>query len=347
MCTDFPFIPVIPRLDPLSAYLSEDELQRLLYSPGDGSIGLALKQSDLGAEVVSVIDESPGAKADISVGTLIVAIDGKPTALMPLQDVTSALRGPEGSVVSLELAAAESSEVVRREVRRERIRQTSISARVMDGQLGYVRVTQLGASLANELAEALHLMLILQLQPVKGIIVDMRDCPGGLLHAAIALAAAFLPDDAVVIATASRIEGELTYRARQSDTSSKDFDSNPIFGDKALRAAAQKIPLVVLVNHGTTSGAEAVAAALQDTGRAHIIGQATAGIGSVQSVLPMNGHGAIRLTTSVMRSASGRSWNEQGVRPDFPMLQVPRARQAGKTGSDPWIDFAAEQLAKR
>lgn len=334
-------------LDPHSAYLSPQDVKLLMGSPGDGAIGLEVRKSDLGAEIVSVIDGSPCAQAGIGAGTVIVAIDGKPTASMSLQEVASAFRGPVGSVASLEVVPAELSEVVRIEVKREHIRQVSIVAKVMDRQLGYVRVPQLNASLAVELAEALRSLLILQLRPVKGVVIDLRNCTGGLLHGAIALAAVFLPEDAVVMTLASRREGERTYRARLPDASSNSFDPRPLLDDATLRAVAKKVPLVILVNHGTASGAEAAVAALQEAGRAYVIGQATAGMGSVQSVLPMKDQSAIKLTTDVMRTASGKSWAEQGIRPDFLVSQVLPARRGEEIAEDPWIELAAEHFAKR
>lgn len=333
-------------LDPLSAYLSPQDVKLLMGSPGEGAIGLEMRKADLGAEVVSVINGAPSAQAGIGAGTLIVAIDGKPTAPMSLPEMASALRGAMGSTVSLEIMSPESSGLVRIEVRRERIRQANVTAKVMDGRLGYVRVRQLSASLAVELAEALQSLLILQLRPVQGVIVDLRDCPGGLLHGAIALAAVFLPEDAVVMTMTSRREGERKYRARLLDASSKNFDPRPLFDDASLRAAAQKIPLVVLVNHGTASGAEGAVAALQEAGRAYVIGQATAGIGSVQTVLPLKDQGAIKFTTEVMRTASGKSWAEQGIRPDYSVSQALPVRRGEDVAEDHWIELAAERFTK-
>lgn len=330
-------------LDPLSAYLSPQDLKLLMGAPGEGegAVGLEVRKTDRGAEIVAVIDGTPGAQAGVGAGTLIVAIDGNPTVSMSLPEVASALRGAVGSTVSLEIMPPESTATVWIEVRRERIRQASVTAKVMDGQLGYLRVRQFSGSLAVQLAESLRSLLILQLRPVKGIIVDLRDCPGGLLHGAIALAAVFLPEDAVVTTITSRREGERKYRARLSDASSNSFDPRPLFADASLRAAAQKIPLVVLVNNGTASGAEVVAAALQEAGRAHVVGQATAGIGSVQTILPMKDQGAIRLTTEIMRTASGKSWAEHGVSPDY---SAPR--RAREIAEDDWIEFAMERLTK-
>ncbi len=334
-------------LDPHSAYLSPQDFDRLTESRGEGTVGLEVRKSDLGAEIVSVMGGGPSAQAGIDAGTLIIAIDGKPTASMSLPEMASVLRGPVGSVASLEVMLWKSSEVLRLEVRRERIRQANITAKLIDGQLGYVRVPQLSASLSVELAEALQSLLVLQLQPVKGIIVDLRDCPGGLLHGAIALAAVFLPEDAVVMTVVSRLEGEQTYRASLSDASSKTFDPRPLLEDVTLRAAAQKIPLVVLVNHGTVSGAEVAVAALQEAGRAYVIGQATFGLSSFQTLLPMKDQYVLKLTTAVMSTASGKSWAGQGVQPDLAMPHVPAVRQNGKLTDDPWIKLAAEHLAKR
>ena len=334
-------------LDPHSAYLSPQDFDRLTESRGEGTVGLEVRKSDLGAEIVSVMGGGPSAQAGIDAGTLIIAIDGKPTASMSLPEMASVLRGPVGSVASLEVMLWKSSEVLRLEVRRERIRQANITAKLIDGKLGYVRVPQLSASLSVELAEALQSLLVLQLQPVKGIIVDLRDCPGGLLHGAIALAAVFLPEDAVVMTVVSRLEGEQTYRASLSDASSKTFDPRPLLEDVTLRAAAQKIPLVVLVNHGTVSGAEVAVAALQEAGRAYVIGQATFGLSSFQTLLPMKDQYVLKLTTAVMSTASGKSWAGQGVQPDLAMPHVPAVRQNGKLTDDPWIKLAAEHLAKR
>ena len=156
-------------LDPHSAYLSPQDFDRLTESRGEGTVGLEVRKSDLGAEIVSVMGGGPSAQAGIDAGTLIIAIDGKPTASMSLPEMASVLRGPVGSVASLEVMLWKSSEVLRLEVRRERIRQANITAKLIDGKLGYVRVPQLSASLSVELAEALQSLLVLQLQPVKEI----------------------------------------------------------------------------------------------------------------------------------------------------------------------------------
>lgn len=331
-------------LDPRSAYLSPQDLKFLTGSPGEGSVGLEIRKGDLGAEITSAIEGGPGAQAGIGSGTLIVAIDGQPTAPMSLSEIASVLRGPVGSIASLELIQPKSSEVLRVEVRRELVRQASVIVKMIDERLGYVRIPRLSTSLAVELTDALQSLLILPLQPMRGIVLDLRDCTGGLLHGAIALAAAFLPDETVVMTMSSRREGERTYRAILPDASSKSFDPRPIFENQTLRTAAQKIPLIVLVNRGTASGAEAVVAALQESGRAYVMGQPTAGISSVQTLLPLKDHDAIKLTTEVMRSPSGRTWADHGIRPDFPVPQELMAHQGEKIADDSWVKLAAEHL---
>lgn len=331
-------------LDPLSAYLSPQDMKYLTGSPGEGSVGLEIRKGDLGAEIILAIEGGPGAQAGIGSGTLIVAIDGQPTAPMSLSEIASVLRGPVGSIASLELIQPKSSEVLRVEVRRELVRQASVIVKMIDERLGYVRIPRLSTSLAVELTDALQSLLILPLQPMRGIVLDLRDCTGGLLHGAIALAAAFLPDETVVMTMSSRREGERTYRAILPDASSKSFDPRPIFENQTLRTAAQKIPLIVLVNRGTASGAEAVVAALQESGRAYVMGQPTAGISSVQTLLPLKDHDAIKLTTEVMRSPSGRTWADHGIRPDFPVPQELMAHQGEKIADDSWVKLAAEHL---
>lgn len=333
-------------LDPHSAYLSPQDMKFLTGSPGEGSVGLEIRKSDLGAEIILAIEGGPAARAGIWPGMLIVAIDGLPTTPMSLSEIASALRGPTDSIASLEVIQPNSSEVLKIEVRRELVRQPSVIAKMLDEQLGYVRIPRLSTSLAVELTEALQYLLILPVRPVKGIVLDLRDCTGGLLHGAIALAAAFLPDETVVMTMSSRREGERTYRAGMADASSKSFDPRPIFENQMLRTAAQRIPLIVLVNRGTASGAEATVAALQESGRAYIMGQTTAGISSVQTLLPLKNHDAIKLTTEVMRSPSGRTWAEHGIRPDFLVSQELAVHQGGKISDDSWVKLAAEHFAK-
>ena len=333
-------------LDPHSAYLSPQDLKFLTGAPGEGNVGLEFRKGDLGAEITSAIEGSPGAQAGIGSGTLLVAIDSQPTAPMSLSEIASVLRGPVGSIASLEVIQPNSPDVLRVEVRRELVRQSSVMVKMIDEQLGYVRISRFSTSLAEELTDALQSLLTLPLQPTRGIVLDLRDCAGGLLHGAIALAAAFLPDETVVMTMSSRPEGERTYRANLSDASSNNFDPRPIFESKTLRTAALQIPLVILVNHGTASGAEAAVAALQESGRAYVMGQPTAGSSSIQSLLPLKNHDAIKLTTAVMRSPSGRTWADQGIRPDFPISQELMARPGEKIAEDSWVKLAVAHFAK-
>jgi len=299
--------------DPYSDYLSPERVAEMQRQVGGSLVGIGaqLDARDGKIRVVTPLENSPALKAGVQAGDVIVQIDGQPTAGLELSEAVKRIVGREGTTVSLKLGRADGKEVeisvVRGPIRLASVKgfQRGSDNRwnflLDEGQrIGYVQITQFGQATPDELRAAVE---SLQAQGLKGLIVDLRFCPGGLLESAVAAARLFLTEGGIV-----------SLHTRGGEVSTLKAEAAGPFG---------AIPLVVLVNGRTASAAEIVAGALQDNRRATVVGTRTFGKGSVQSLIPLNeGQGAIRLTTAQYQLPSGRnidrlpaakSW---GIQPD-------------------------------
>jgi C-terminal peptidase prc len=287
--------------DPHSAYIPEAEYADLQTSArGEfAGIGAEVASEEHGLKIVSPIDDTPAARAGLRPGDVVVRIEGAPTEGLSLMQAVNRLRGPVGSTVRLAIARGGQ---IQPEVAltRSTIRVVSVKSSLQEGRIGYIRLTQFTANTSAELRAALD-GLNRQAGGLAGLILDLRNNPGGLLSEVTAAAGEFLDGQTVVQTVAmydKLADQNQTYTAPRS-------------GDR-LRG----VRMIVLVNAGTASGAEILAGALQDNRRATILGIRSFGKGRVQTILPLDGHGALRLTTAEFILPSGRHIQETGIVPD-------------------------------
>jgi carboxyl-terminal processing protease len=286
-------------LDPHSAYLNEsdyDDLQE--SSTGEYSgLGLEVGAEDGMIKIISPIDDSPAAKSGIKAGDLIVEIDAVPVRGMALQKAIDKLRGEKGTSIDLTVLRDGQEMPIEFTIIRDTIQLSSVRSRVLEPGYGYVRVSQFQTSSGDDFKQELR-DLKQHETPLKGVIIDLRNNPGGLVPASVEISDAVL-DGGTVVYTEGRLpSSNSTYQATSGDI-------------------LEGIPIVVLINGGSASASEIVAGALQDHRRAAIIGTQSFGKGSVQTVIPLGDGRAVKLTTARYFTPNGRSIQAEGIVPDI------------------------------
>ncbi|MGH7091324.1 MAG: S41 family peptidase [Stellaceae bacterium] len=255
--------------------------------------------------MIAPIDGTPAARAGIKPGDVIIKINGKLTDGMSLKDVVDALRGPAGNAVELTIARRGTNPFDVR-LARAIIHVASVKWRLEPGHVGYARVTTFADKTEAELLDAIERMERGAGGRLNGFVLDLRNDPGGLLDQAVEVAGDFL-DGGIVVSTRGRdAEDNHIYRARRA-------------GDRL-----NGVPMVVLINGASASASEIVAGALQDRHRATLLGTRSFGKGSVQTIIPLDGHGALRLTTARYYTPSGRSIQAHGIEPDL-VVEAPKS----------------------
>ncbi|MDR3087936.1 MAG: S41 family peptidase [Azoarcus sp.] len=329
-------------LDPHSAYLDADALKELqVGTQGEfGGLGIEVGQEDGFIKVVSPIEDTPAFRAGILSGDLIIKIDDIPVKGMNLDDAVKRMRGKPSTKITLTLARKGEQQPITVTLTREVIKVQSVKSKLIEPGYAYLRVTQFQENTASSLVE--HLGKLPGKVPLKGLVFDLRNDPGGLLNGAVGVAAAFLPEGAAVVTTNGRTQGA----HREYHASPADSGGNFL---RALPPWAREVPMVVLVNGGSASASEIVAGALQDHTRAVILGTRSFGKGSVQTILPLPNAAAIKLTTARYYTPSGRSIQAKGIDPDIIIEEsaqggsIKRLREAdlqGHLGND--LDPEAE-----
>ncbi len=301
-------------LDPHSSYLDAEAFKDLqVGTQGEfGGLGIEVGMEDGFVKVVSPIEDTPAFRAGVQSGDLIVKLDDTPVKGMSLSDAVKRMRGkPRTDIVLTIMRKGENRPIVLT-LTREVIKVQSVKSKMVEPGYGYLRVVQFQENTAASVVQ--HLDKIVKSGELKGLVLDLRNDPGGLLHGAVGVAAAFLPVNALVVSTDGRTEdAKREYRAVPADYlrgTREDFL-------RELPARARELPMVVLVNGGSASASEIVAGALQDHKRAVVMGTQTFGKGSVQTVLPLNNSTAIKLTTARYYTPSGRSIQAKGIEPDI------------------------------
>jgi carboxyl-terminal processing protease len=295
---------MVSSLDPYSAYLDGEEYDELKISSSGrySGVGIEVSIEDEQVVVIAPFDDSPAALAGIRSGDIIVTIDGIPVNTGNLSDTIGRMRGTEGTNVKIGIMRDGSAEPLLFNLKRSRVELHSVKSELLEPGFGYARISQFSETTGDDLTAALKDLRKRNGAPLEGLVLDMRDNPGGVLEAAVAVADTFL--DSGVIVTA---------KGRTPD-SKFEMDATP--GD-ALNGA----PIVVLVNGGSASAAEIVAGALKDQHRAKLMGRTTFGKGSVQTIVPLADDRAVKLTTSLYYTPSGVSINHRGIAPD---IELPR-----------------------
>jgi len=291
---------LLQELDPHSAYLDKNEMQELLEFSSGAYQGIGIEvelRKDKSLGIVASIDGSPAAKAGLRSGDIITAIDGKPVRGSNASNASLGLRGKPGSVVRLNIARV--GEVGSKEVlvTRELIKLDSVKARMLEPGYGYVRISTFQEDTGRSLVREVNALRKSQNGKLRGLVIDLRSNPGGLLDSALQIADAFL-ESGIIVSTRGRIaDSNLILRATPGDI---------------LNGA----PIIVLVDVGSASASEVVAGALKDQKRALLMGSRTFGKGSVQKIFPMTRGDGIKLTISRYYTPSGKSIQANGITPD-------------------------------
>lgn len=313
---------MLSNLDPHSAYLDAEAFKDLQISTqGEfGGLGIEVGMEDGFVKVVSPIEDTPAFRAGIKPGDLIIKLDDTPVKGMTLTDAVKKMRGKPKTQITLTIARKGETKPIVVTLTREKIKVQSVKSKLLADGMGYVRITQFQEETVSDLAKHVE-KLYKQYdkdakgESLKGMVLDLRNDPGGLLNGAIGVSAAFLPAKTLVVSTDGRTEdAKRRYLAAPEDY----LRGGPSRDDplKSLPSGVKNVPLVVLVNGGSASASEIVAGALQDHKRAIIVGTQTFGKGSVQTILPISASTAIKLTTARYYTPSGRSIQAKGITPD-------------------------------
>ena len=304
-------------LDPHSAYLDAESFKELqVGTQGEfGGLGIEVSMEDGLVKVISPIEDTPAFLAGIKSGDLILKLDDTLVKGLTLNDAVKRMRGKPGSKIVLTVLRKSEPRPLLITITRAVIKVQSVKSKLVDPGYAYVRVTQFQEHTGENLATALENLLKQSNGELKGLVLDLRNDPGGLLTGSVGVSAAFLPKDALVVYTEGRTEdAKMRLNANPKDylrgTGQADYLKN-------LPAAFKTVPMVVLINGGSASASEIVAGALQDHKRAVVMGTQSFGKGSVQTILPLGNNTAIKLTTARYFTPNGRSIQATGIVPDI------------------------------
>jgi carboxyl-terminal processing protease len=302
-------------LDPHSDYMDPEAFKEMREgTQGEfGGLGIEIGAEDGLVKVIAPIEDTPAQKAGVKSGDLIIKIDDTPVRGLSLNDAVKRMRGKPGTKVTLTIARKSETKPRVVTLVRAVIKTKSVKFKLLEQDYGYVRVTQFQEHTVENLAQAVQTLYKENKTPLKGVILDLRDDPGGLLNGAVGVSAAFLPKDALVVYTEGRAEDSKMRLTAKVQNYARGSGGDPL---AKLPAGIKNIPMVVLVNGGSASASEIVAGALQDHKRAVVVGTQTFGKGSVQSVLPLGNAGGIKLTTARYFTPNGRSIQAKGIEPD-------------------------------
>ncbi len=305
---------MVASLDPHSQYFDKKSFAEFREGTSGKFVGVGIEitQEDGLIKVVSPIEGSPAFRAGLKTNDLITKIDETAVKGLSLNEAVKRMRGEPNTKVTLTILRRDENRSFPVTITREEIKTQSVKARMVEPGYGWVRLSQFQERTVDDFVRKVE-ELYKQDPKLKGLVLDLRNDPGGLLDAAVAISAAFLPPDVPVVSTNGQLaESKATFKA------SPDFYARRGSGDplKRLPAALKTVPLVVLVNEGSASASEIVAGALQDHKRATIMGSQTFGKGSVQTVRPLGPDTGIKLTTARYYTPSGKSIQARGIVPD-------------------------------
>ncbi len=292
-------------LDPHSSYMDAKSFRDMQVSTkGEfGGLGIEVTMEDGLVKVITPIDDSPAAKAGVQPGDFITKLDNDPVQGMTLSQAVDKMRGGINTPITLTIARKGADKPIEIKLVRDTIRPQVVRSRIENGDVGYVRITSFNEKTYEGLKKAIE-DLTAQIGPdkVKGYVIDLRNNPGGLLDQAIAVSDTFLERGEIVSTRGRNADETQRFNARGGDLT-------------------KGRPIIVLTNGGSASASEIVAGALQDHKRATILGSRTFGKGSVQTIIPLGGNGALRLTTARYYTPSGRSIQAKGIEPDIVLIQ--------------------------
>ncbi|MFC1772844.1 S41 family peptidase [Pseudomonadota bacterium] len=292
-------------LDPHSSYLDHEQFKELqVGTSGEfGGLGIEVGMEDGFVKVIAPIDDTPAQRAGVQAGDLIIRLDDTPVKGLTLNDAVKIMRGKPGTVLKLTVVREGVEKPIKIDIKRAIIKVRSVKSRMLEGDFGYVRISQFQSKTAENMVDAIDKLKKEAGGTLKGMVLDLRNNPGGVLNGAVAVSDAFLK------------KGLIVYTEGRVSDSKLRFNATP---DDILDNA----PIVVLVNQGSASASEIVSGALQDHHRAIIVGTQTFGKGSVQTILPLSNGTAVKLTTARYYTPSGRSIQAEGIVPDIELDQV-------------------------
>lgn len=289
---------MLSELDPHSAYLDASSFENLQTSTSGefGGLGIEVGMENGFVKVISPIDDTPASRAGIEAGDYIIKLDDEPVKGMGLSQALEKMRGKKGTEIKLTVSRDGEDKPIEMTIVRDVIRVASVRSRFMEPGYGYMRISQFQLNTGDEVVE--QLQELREEEPLNGLVLDLRNNPGGVLQASVDVVDAFLEEGLIVYTEGRMVKEELRYSAKPGDE-------------------LAGLPLVVLINAGSASASEIVAGALQDHRRAVIVGTDSFGKGSVQTVLPITETSAIKLTTALYYTPKGRSIQAQGIVPDI------------------------------
>ncbi len=287
-------------LDPHSSYLDSKAFRELqIGTSGEfGGLGIEVGMENGFVKVISPIDDTPAAKSGIKAGDVIIRLDSTPVKGMSLGDAVKKMRGKPGTDISLTVVREGREKPFKIIITRSVIKVKSVKSEILEKGYGYIRITQFQAKTGKALLSAAKKLIKKSKGKLKGLVIDLRNNPGGVLSASVAVSDAFLEKGLIVYTEGRVTDSKLRFNATEGDI---------------LNGS----PIIVLVNGGSASASEIVAGALQDHGRAIIMGEKTFGKGSVQTILPARGGTAVKLTTARYYTPNGRSIQAKGIIPDI------------------------------
>lgn len=312
---------MVASLDPHSAFLDKKAFKELREGTQGKFVGLGIEvgMEDGYVKVISPIEDSPAFKAGLKAGDLITRLDSTPVKGMTLDEAVKRMRGEPNTRITLTVARKDEDKPLILTIVRQEIKVQSVKAKVIEPGYGWVRVSQFQEPTVDDLARKIA-QLYQQDPNLKGLVLDLRNDPGGVLPGAIGVSAAFLPKDAAIVSTNGQLpDSKATYYAR------REFYATRAGADPLARLpeAVKKVKMVVLVNAGSASASEIVAGALQDYKRATIMGTQTFGKGSVQTIRQLTADTAVKLTTARYYTPNGRAIQAKGIVPDLLVDEYP------------------------
>lgn len=292
-------------LDPHSAYLDEDEFKELQAGTSGefGGLGIEVGMEDGFVKVIAPIDDTPAQRAGLQAGDLIIRLDDTPVKGLSLSEAVKRMRGKPGTTINLQVVREGRDKPFRVTIKRDIIQVKSVKQKVLEPGYGYLRISSFQAKTGDALLEAVEELKKQNQGKLRGLVLDLRNNPGGVLNAAVGVSDAFLNNGKIVYTEGRVSDAKSEYNAKEGDV-------------------LDGVPIVVMVNRGSASASEIVAGALQDHQRALVVGQKTFGKGSVQTVLPLDDKTAVKLTTARYFTPSGRSIQAEGIVPDIELKSL-------------------------
>ncbi|WP_018606200.1 S41 family peptidase [Uliginosibacterium gangwonense] len=316
---------MVSGLDPHSVYLDADALKDLEVSTkGEfGGLGIEVSMEDGFVKVVSPIEDTPAFRAGVKAGDLIVKLDDQAVKGMSLNEAVKHMRGKPKTQIVLTIARKGENKPIILTLTREIIKVQSVKSKLIEPGYGYLRVTQFQEQTTADVAR--HMERMYKQGQLKGLVLDLRNDPGGLLNSAIGVSAAFLPAKSLVVYTDGRTDDAKRKFHAVPDDYMRGSREDVL---KGLPEALKNVPMVVIVNGGSASASEIVAGALQDYKRAKVLGIQTFGKGSVQTILPISSTTGIKITTAKYFTPTGRSIQAKGIVPDYIVDESPNGSGA-------------------